>query len=830
VADESKEKEVARFQVQCLLLDNLDVFQKKGAQLTYQTFNRITGKSDIKTINDLLNPRGIEVFDKITPAQIASMVPYVKLFKTIGRGSKETFLEIPFEQDNQDLEEMLKNRSGRGAGIGIKSFSWDFKGDNPATTGKLIDAKMEIFFPDPSALTRTVKLQRADGGDGGNFQYIDLIVPPQSTRAGPEFQYKIAVGWSIPGEKLKTELFDKQKLDQVKKIAAVLTLDKIKHQLSFEQDGRVKLGIDFIARYESLFSDLTIDVLGFAENNVEQLKESLKNVESYKNRIDKALGDEKCEKVAEQTLKPRETALSRDGVVATTADSAIATYRVAKDAASSFTGIGEFDLAAATERELEDLTELIESKIKEETDDPLFGDSGNQKRYQRFLNRIYGSGRVFQTVIPADKLEEYGKQLNDQTRQAPPDKIEDIKISSTKPDAPDVDDDPEPTSTDDSGNKKRILFTYVGAILESGFKNANAITSNMRVLVGSDKVSVQRNGQTTDNININIADIPVSLDLFNQWYWKNVVGKNRSSYPVKEFLRDVIGNLSIAARFPRCGDPDQKIPQANSANLQPIPFTLPLAPGGKDRLIGTQGARDFNRSEKDISIETIKKKVENMPRGEDAIKFATANYLFLSSTYLDPVQIASASDPTTRRKSDMNKGIYHLRTGQSNGMVKSINFERQDIQGATEARIVSSATSKDSLIASSEIYDANVTMIGNNLVNVGSLIFVGLPNVGSDDGKPIMERLGLQGYYRVINSNSFIESGKYETQIKAKFETNTSFEKENAKVQKDDGCQVLREFASEYRKGKGSAQGQVARLAGAEAALVKREKVEGDGE
>lgn len=97
MADESKEKEVARFQVQCLLLDNLDVFQKKGAQLTYQTFNRITGKSDIKTINDLLNPRGIEVFDKITPAQIASMVPYVKLFKTIGRGSKETFLEIPFE-------------------------------------------------------------------------------------------------------------------------------------------------------------------------------------------------------------------------------------------------------------------------------------------------------------------------------------------------------------------------------------------------------------------------------------------------------------------------------------------------------------------------------------------------------------------------------------------------------------------------------------------------------------------------------------------------------------------------------------------------------------
>ena len=71
-----------------------------------------------------------------------------------------------------------------------------------------------------------------------------------------------------------------------------------------------------------------------------------------------------------------------------------------------------------------------------------------------------------------------------------------------------------------------------------------------------------------------------------------------------------------------------------------------------------------------------------------------------------------------------------------------------------------------------EIYDADIALYGFPVFSPGNLVYVDPASVGIGDPSDIRrlsQRLGMGGYYTILETTSVIESGKFETFLKTKF-------------------------------------------------------------
>jgi len=124
---------------------------------------------------------------------------------------------------------------------------------------------------------------------------------------------------------------------------------------------------------------------------------------------------------------------------------------------------------------------------------------------------------------------------------------------------------------------------------------------------------------------------------------------------------------------------------------------------------------------------------------------------------------------------DQLKGVYHFGIGKNKGILKSIQFNKSDFS-FREARIeqegLENATGLDLL---ANVYTVTIKMFGNMLFAPGSVVYIdpaGLGQIGSPvDYDSAARRLGIGGYHLVTKVQSFIESGKYETVIEARWES-----------------------------------------------------------
>ena len=119
---------------------------------------------------------------------------------------------------------------------------------------------------------------------------------------------------------------------------------------------------------------------------------------------------------------------------------------------------------------------------------------------------------------------------------------------------------------------------------------------------------------------------------------------------------------------------------------------------------------------------------------------------------------------------DTARGIMHFRFGANRGIVKSINFSKQDIPGAREARILKSQSIAGRNQLFSNKYDCNATLFGTPMFKPGMLAYVDPYSLGIPTGENIARNLGLGGYYSIVGVDSYTESGKYETSLKMVFE------------------------------------------------------------
>ena len=353
--------------------------------------------------------------------------------------------------------------------------------------------------------------------------------------------------------------------------------------------------------------------------------------------------------------------------------------------------------------------------------------------------------------------------------------------------------------------------------------------SKIRIVLGTLMYSF---GPTADFETINISDIPVSLALFTDWMKDNVIDSEREEYPFMSFINDIMTNLVTAALGSNCfeGLLTQRIKvrktyfsSADNGGREPF-----AASGGKVRPSPNEEGAELRKR----MIAELEEAVENDPLDVDSARDLEGHIATQAAleaeiitfeldgngeqrprrTYYNPTAVASKlrmgettatdhyhyilfymentatrSNFTGDSTTDEGNGIYHMQLGRQCGLLKNASFKKTNQQFLREARF-SQQTSEDynPLAQLSNVYDVDFTMVGNNIWIPGKRIYFNPTSLSpepyspkdgsyglgspSSPGDPA-QMLGLGGYHIVTGVKSFIESGKFETVVTARWET-----------------------------------------------------------
>ncbi len=118
---------------------------------------------------------------------------------------------------------------------------------------------------------------------------------------------------------------------------------------------------------------------------------------------------------------------------------------------------------------------------------------------------------------------------------------------------------------------------------------------------------------------------------------------------------------------------------------------------------------------------------------------------------------------------DVQQGIYHFHIGKDRGLLKSIQFSKDDVPYRKEALMVESVSLYDELKMP---YTADISMVGNNLFLPGTQIYINPSSLGFGDPRnrrSAASRLGIGGYYQVITVGTNFDGTSMSTQLNAMY-------------------------------------------------------------
>ena len=782
VNDEQKAHE-RRLNEQCFMLANLDVFQGWGEPTGYGSMMKLKGGDPVKFITRLVARKKLQKIMDLKPVEISKLVPYIKIFKVFYESEDSTGdeYEMIFENSlqNNTVEAMMTSRTGRGSGVGIKSFEFNLLGGNPVEADRMVEAKLVLYFQSMDDLLKSVDSKPAVGtGKSKKVKYIDLIYQNKKFNKAPctgdstynnkYFRIKTTVGWSAPPGADESTKAAAKTLDQA---SQTLFLTMTKHEIGFDDYGTATLTIDYMAAPEGVMANPKADILsdfgsaevggflGFGGENKNFSRSELQGkLDSARQSKKNACKDDKEDR--QEDIEKLEDLLAE-----------VDASRYAKflEALEDLGGIFFIDVP--------------HDQVDAYTDSSFLGlIGGNVASRQEQIKQRVKKMREARDSNPSWIKEGVRKSPTGQfgdVKEAAKDLAKDRNDKDAKKDA--TKDLSEDTQTREGGggffggvsdflsgndtyppkNHVRINYIFLGTILHLAFVSAAKGTDlkEIRNIVGPfdyrDPISGNRR-------NICLADVPISLNMFKMWFFENCVIPQRQSWVLKDFLLNLIASLVQPAMgedcFGACASGFKS--RLNSRILE-----LPLDDQKKCRISGKASVSSFGGGGTQ-SMEG--KKITDYPSGVNAAGLESGSYLLLyssgASTNLGPPKSG------TRKDRDAKEGVYHFVIGADRGLVKKINFSRMDAPHIQASRIAGQTSGYRR-----EAYNADVELIGNCMFVPGSLVFIdpGAFTSGGDSGTvgSAANVLGIGGYYLVVKAENFIEAGKFETKLTCKHQS-----------------------------------------------------------
>lgn len=762
-----------RFQEQCFLIEHYDQIVEKNFATRYKNFTCVHGDPN-RVVTNLNSHEDLEALVNITPDQLARLQPKFRLFKTFfnAKGEEVADLEFKFDEyaDQESLADTItvnrgdteikipQHKVSRGGGVGLKKFDWKYRGVNPAEASNIIEAEMVLRFENMYELTK-VRRGIATNGEEVKYRFVDLLLPEKKKVNAAElktkdreksasswdvniprydrtkiynpnyFSFKVDVGWNDASKYIDQD--DPRYKDLMKALEKdrktfVLTLTR--HNIDFSQEGPVEVTMFANARFDIASSSPESDVFNLYQSRIKVLKDSLSGVSKRKKTINKNCKDKVGFK---ETRKEVNEELKQD----------------AKNLEKRI-NLEKQRVYAALMQDLVDCDRVFNVEIPFEQiglyqEDIYWGLLQEQKlRSNEFLATNRSSNRKQTPNIIINKLGEstIGSFLNN----CGSDKVEDAhrRIKEEV-------DQQQKQRIDQEAETYNIPFIFLGDILEVGlealFGPNNPYTNKSKMLVSDYIIEDPR---TKERVSINLADIPVSLAKFKQWFLHNVYSKARDTYPAKHFIKNVVEGLiteSIAPEACFYGV------NSRTVKVSTTSFILPRS-NGEELLDPQNCGRIFLN--KLLNIEEKAKNTTDV----------TTYYMLFSYD-------SNPEDMVSNYLEDAKRGIFHFGLGLDQGLIKTINFDRTDLKYLREARLVGDS-GENSFRRLREVYNIKVDMVGNDIYRPGQLLYVNPSTLafGSENNpESAGHALGLVGYYQIIDVDSYIEPGKFETKITAKW-------------------------------------------------------------
>lgn len=792
------------------------------------TLHDKTSTGHFSLTNFFTKHQSMDVFFRKLPPQVLSfLVPSIKMYKTFYpaiKGDKFSakvgsmfgfdwripFDDVPisFEDDTSKFvaksPESVLNGRGSFHSVGIKSFSYQYKGTNPAEINTNIGARLEIFFQNPAELVREIDVSwneiLNEEGDFSNFEtpkfsYSDLInqtslknkINNDQVFNDKYYRLKIECGYADVNEDIlrdvlnSADIVDRAAQDEVinaiRSTKVMLYLSPFKYDINFKEDSTIILTIDYISSMDSVLASSDADLFKISAYS-RQLKEISDEFESFlrardtlkdlsKVREQDTTVEEQKKIVAEFKQKygskfsglettSDEDVLKELNKIRTAAYNSLYDVLIGKEVLTGFDGkkedailpkiyLGNFKphiLGIKTEETLDKNDQRVN----------IFND-GNQINFvEQFITDE-------QVLIPASDKEDGGSEN---------DPISDINDKTL---------DKLDKSSDGKSNHV-IKFVYLGDILDVAFDCLNYITpieESPRVIVGNIPFSIPTDKDSNFNlreINPNLAHIPISLSLFQEFMLTNVVKKKRTTYPILEFMKDILSQLVYPAIGPSILGDKYKINA--KIRFSTGYFSFPTIDGndpitdlpldqrqfppivGKDILNKLKRLRDSNQ----LHFSSAKSRLQ------------AANYIFIVCSSVFPNYIKG------NEEEDIQNGLFHVRMGTETGLVQKVSFKTVSIPYLRE--MIARREGDGRATSLKQYYNAEIEMFGNDIFRPGDFVYIH-PNYmyvskytdgtkKSPSSIDLEDKLGIGGYYLVLNVETSISDMVYRTRISCAFQ------------------------------------------------------------
>lgn len=767
----------------CFISDYIDIFAAVAATNNaagYPGFKVVDCHPDAgggahEIIAKLTSRNGRSIFNNLKPAAMSLLVPKVRLYKLIYDGktliSQPEFLFDDFYR-RENVDAIFAGNSKRIGGVGLSEATWTLAGTNPAESEKVINVNMRFEFQSASDLLGdrynttdgTINAGESDLDLKANM--IDLILhPPQLDEAAnsakdegeykPNFyRIKMVVGWARPqlqeGKLPGLTTFETQQLmAELSRQRMCLILNLVSHEFDIAEDGKISLAVEYIGSLEESINGNDSDILR-VDQKVEELDStSQQQIEENKKKIAELNEYIECLRLSDSAAAEDEVEFQQEEIT-------------------------------ALEEDLADLNQLVEEIAADEKVDV----------YTQFLSSL--QDKVLEVEVDDSAIEDWIESMKSSIRPPAADIIGESDTASPPENADDAEEvieaegeaaeDAAEADAEESGagsaseefvknareeaqdpTKGYIHYIPLGDILsaavKAGMGATNVSVSDSIILTGPVVILHPRGYR----FHINLADLPIPYQDFQAFFFENVVRKQLSSYPLKQFFKDILEKLvKKLLQPPECFEKGR---ESRAVTVSVTNFTVSRA---------TALACDFNIESigTDTPIPRFNINTNPLPpigidagESEDDVNCL----MFYMNNY-------KASDLVADEVADLGRGIYHFYIGAEAGIVKSIDYQRSDVQGLREARQAEARN----LGQIRDVYSANVTLFGNQMFYPGMKVFLNPPigfgepeadGYGDDNNfGSIANLLGIGGYYDVIKVDSTIsEGGQYETTLQCEF-------------------------------------------------------------
>tara|TARA_Y100000592_G_scaffold89979_1_gene147995 strand:- start:4475 stop:7132 length:2658 start_codon:yes stop_codon:yes gene_type:complete len=293
---------------------------------------------------------------------------------------------------------------------------------------------------------------------------------------------------------------------------------------------------------------------------------------------------------------------------------------------------------------------------------------------------------------------------------------------------------------------RTIIFTRLGDIIQTASDSA-MIPPTTQLILGSFSPREARMRGFKDGDIVSLAELPIALDYFGQWFFDHVISLDIDVYPFRRFLDDIINDLVNPILNELCSPVNTKLAAAYtnytvSQKLMDNNSALTTSP----RVAGDWLAKEVQKA------------------SQKAAK-AGFNDKLITLILIHAEQVNDLR--SGNRITDEKDGIYHFILGTDRGIVKEFNFSQKQMPHLRAMNIekINTGASKAGVLILP--MDVSLRMFGNALLRNGSMIYV---NADYGVGTAVADSLKLGGYYRVYKSSNTIRPGFFETTVDCIFE------------------------------------------------------------